>query len=348
MTAGPLTSVGQGNTYVKDFRSTGKLQIEFSRNAKDFSLPNYIQIKKVDKDSGYYLRIDQRNHSRIVGGNLDEYVWADAADRPVLNNNGDEYQFEDYKTIRRNFGQRLGDKATKQADWDVEGGQERTQAQKAMTARTKLVHAALATSGNWDATHRVDVTAISGSGQWSGALSTAPYIKKTLSYGVKKIMLDTGSTVRRGDLILVINPTTALMMSETQELIDHIKQSPAAFDQVRNGSGRWTEWLLPDQIYGIPIVVEDAVITTTPRGAATQTSSFVMGDGICYLLSRPGGLESKGGGPSYSTVTLFAYEDMTVEKTREVEHRRGTVCVVDDIGVGMTAPIAGMSIYNLY
>lgn len=346
MVAGPLSAVGQSNTYVKDMEATGRLQVEFSRNPNDFRLPNYVQIRQVSKDSGYYLRIDARNCSRIVGGNIDEFVWPDGADRPVLNNNGDQFQFEDYMTTRRNFGQQLGDKARTQAQWDLEGGQERTQAQKAMTARTKIVHTALALNANWDASHRLDVGVTLG-GLWSAALSSNPIIKKSLNRAVKQIMLDTGSVVRKKDLILVINPTTAFAISETQELIDHIKQSPEAFEQVRGGTGKWSEWGLPDQLYGLPLIVEDAVINTASRGAAVQSASFVMGDAIAYILSRPGGLVSKGGGPSFSTATLFAYEEMTVEKITDKNNRRLQMSVVDDVGVGMTAPVAGMYLQNI-
>ncbi len=178
-------------------------------------------------------------------------------------------------------------------------------------------------------------------------MTTNPIIKRTLNRGVRQIMLDTGSVVRKKDLVLVINPNLAFAISETQELIDHIKGSPDAYDQVKGGKGKWSEWGIPDTLYGIPVVVEDSVITTTPRGAATQTSSFIMGGNIAYLMSRPGGLVSKAGGPSFSTATLFAYEEMTVEKLQDTVNRRVSLNVIDDVGVGMTAPVSGMYFQNL-
>lgn len=342
MAAGTLTSVGQSNTYVKDFASSGRLQIEFSRSVESFALNRYIQIRPVKKDRGYYLRIDQRNCSRIVGGNIDEFVWPDGHDRPKLNNNGQEFLFEDYATIRRNFGEPIGQKAKEQADWDVAGTLERMLAQKAMTARTQMVHTMLANAANWDATHRSTTTALAG-GLWSAATTANLYIKKSLNAAIKQILLDTGSVVRRKDLILVLSPGGAQMLSETQEIVDHIKGSPEAYDQVKGGSGKWTEWMLPDMLYKIPIVVEDTVVTTTARGAATQTSSFVMADNVAYLMARPGGLVSKGGGPSFSTATIFAYEEMTVEKEMDKRNRLQNCDVVDDVGPGMTAPVSGYS-----
>lgn len=54
MPAGISVFPGQSNTYVKDFRSSGKLQVSFSRNPRDFALANYVQYVPVKRDQGYY------------------------------------------------------------------------------------------------------------------------------------------------------------------------------------------------------------------------------------------------------------------------------------------------------
>lgn len=344
MAAGPLAQIGQNNTYIKDHASSGRMIIEFSRNPKEFPLPNYIQVRPVKKQSGYYLKIDQRQAGRLVGGELNDYVWPDGHPRPKTRQNGQEFNFHDFFCTRRNFGQPIGDLAREQADWSVEDTQEGMQAQQAMTARTLLVHTALDLSANWDATHYVNVTSIPGvSGTWDAALSTNLYIKKSLNYGAKRILKSTLGKVRRKDLILVMNPDMATAISETQEIVDHIKQSPEAYSQLEQNSGRWSEWGLPDRLYGFPVVVEDTVMVTSPKGAATQTEEFVMGGAKAYLLSRPGGLVSKGGGPSFSTVTLFAKEEMTVQRTHDQYNRLLDVDVVDHVGVGLTATAAGFA-----
>lgn len=344
MAAGPVVQIGQDNTYVKDHAASGRMIIEFSRNPKEFALPNYIQIRPVKKQSGYYLKIDQRQAGRLNGGDLNDYVWPDAHPRPKTRQNGQEFNFHDYFAIRRNFGQPIGDLAREQADWNVEDTQEGIQAQQAMTARTLLVQQALDLAANWDAAHYMNVTSIPNvGGTWDAALSTNLYIKKSLNYGAKRVLLSTLSKVRRKDLVLVLNPTTAQAISETQEIVDHIKQSPDAYGQIEQNSGRWSEWGLPDRLYGFPIVVEDTVMVTTPKGAATQTEEFVMADGIAYLLSRPGGLVAKGGGPSFSTATLFAKEEMTVQRKHDEYNRLLDVDVVDHVGVGLTSTAAGFA-----
>lgn len=344
MPAGPLTHIGQANTFVKDHAASGRMVIEFSRNPRDFSLPNYVQIRPVQKEAGYYLHIDAAQAGRLVDGDVNDFVWPDGHPRPQPHKNGLEFNFRDFRCIRRNFGQPVGDLAREQADWDVESTQEGIQAQQAMTARARMVNLALDTAANWDADHYVTVTTIPGvGGTWDAALSTNLYIKKSLNYGARKILEATLGKVRRRDLVLVMNPTTALAISETQEIVDHVKQSPEAYGQLVQGEGRWSEYGLPDKLYGFPVVIEDTVMVTSPKGSGTTTRSYVMQDGVAYLLSRPGGLVARGGGPSFSTVTLFAKEEMTVQRQHDEYNRLLNVDVVDHVGVGLTATAAGFA-----
>jgi len=347
MPAGPYTAVGQGNTYVKDHNATGRMITGFSRNPKEFALNKYCQVRPVKKDSGYYLQLDQFNASRIVNTNIDDYVWSDGRPAPVLNDNGLEFRYVDYRTVRRAFLQQIGNKALDMADWDVDTAQADQLAQKAMTVRTAQAASTLATSGNWDANHRVDVTTISGSGQWSGATSVNTFIKKALNHAVQRIMLDTNSKVRRKDLILVMNPVTAMLIASTQEIVDHIKQSPFAYSQLKNNDSEWSEYGLPDKLYGLPIVVEDATINTAGKNV-TASQSFVMANAIAYILARPGGLMAPVSGPSFSTITTFAYEEMTVETLRDTDNRLTTMRVTDDMVNVVTAPASGFAFLNLY
>jgi len=347
MAAGPYTAVGQSNTYVKDHNATGRMITGFSRSPKEFPLNRYIQVRPVKKDAGYYLQIDQFNASRIVAGNIDDYVWSDGKPAPVLNDNGLEFRYLDYRTVRRAFGQPMGNKAVEQADWAVDTAQADQLAQKAMTVRTVQAHQALASSANWDAAHRKDVTTISGAGQWSAATSVNTFIKKTINAAVRQILLSTNSKVRRKDLVLVLNPTTAMLIGTTQEIVDHIKQSPFAYSQLKNDESQWSEFGLPEKLYGLTIQVEDSTINTAAKGV-TPNPSFVMADAIAYILARPGGIMAPVSGPTYSTVTLFAYEEMTVETMKDQNNRLTTSRVTDDMVNVVTAPAAGFSLLNLY
>jgi hypothetical protein len=336
----PLVQVGNNNTYIAT--NDSGLVIEFSRNPNEFALPNYVQIRPVSRQRGVYLRIDAREASRIVGGNLNDFVWPDGQARPKPRNNGQEFNFQPYQTIRRNFGQPVGNIAKEEADWDVMDTQEAIQAQKAMTARTRLVHDALSVQANWDATNWSNVASIPGAGLWDGALSTNQFIKRSINHGVNVIMKATNSKVKRSDLVLVINPDLANIISTTQEIIDFIKQSPEAAI-VQRGEGRWANWGLPERLYGVKLMVEETTITTTPKGAATQTTDFVMPYTSAYLLARVGGIAARGGGPSFTTCTLLAKEEMTIERKQQQYDRYEDIDVVDDVGVALTAPASGFA-----
>ncbi len=346
MAAGAYTQVGQSNTYVKDHAASGKMIVGYSRNPKDFALNRYCQIKKVTKDRGYYLQINQFNAARIVASNLAEYVWPDGQPRPALNNNGIEFRYLDYETIRRNFGQPTGKKASDQADFDLLGIQEDELAFKAMLSRSVQAQSVLALAGNWDTGHRGDVSTIGG-GMWSAALSTTPFIQKSINVGCNRILLDTVGKVKKNNLVLSFNPNTANKIAETQELRDHIKQSPDALAQVR-GAGAFAQWGLPDMLYGVNIQVDDTVKVTSARGATNVTSEFVCPDAVAYITSRVGGLVAPRGGPTFSTLTCFAYEEMTVEKKVDTDDRLTLCNVVDDVVVIMTAPASAYAFLNLY
>lgn len=338
--APPLVQVGPNNTYIAT--NDTRLVVEFSRNPKDFALPNYVQIRPVPRQRGVYLRIDARQARRLVGGAPSDFVWPDGQPRPRPRNSGQQFNFQPYQTMRYCYPQPIGAIAAEEADWDVVDTQEANQAQKAMTARTVIVHNALGTQANWDAANWSNVTAIAGvGGTWDGALSTNMWIKKSINHGVKTIHKATGGKVKAKDLNFVINPAMAQALGVTQEIIDLVKQSPEA-KNVQTGEGRWAEYGLPDRLYGVNVVVEDAVVTTSAIGG-TDVDSYVMADTVAYLLARVGGLSARGGGPSFTTCTVFAKEEMTIRRKYQEEDRLHDVDVVDDIGVGLTAPSAGFA-----
>lgn len=334
---------GGSNTFIPNHQATNGLVIGFSRNAEDFALNNYVQLKPVTKDQGKYLRITTEEAGRILDADLAEFVWADGNDRPVNNDGTELFNYEDYRTQRYDFGYKLGRKAEEQADWEVGKTHQRIKAQQAMTGRTVKTHGVLAAAGSWDAAHIKDVTTISGNtGTWDASTSARQDIKRSLNYAAEQILKSTLGVVKKKDLRLVLNPTSAHRISETQEIVDHIKGSPEAYSQVKGGDGKWSAWGLPDRLYGYDIVIEDAVKVTSRRGATTATRGFVMGDAIAYMLARPGGLVAPAGdGPNFSTICLFVYEEMTVEEFDDEKNRRLEGHVVDDFTPVQTASVSG-------
>ena len=338
---------GGGNTYIPNARATNNLIIGFSRAADKFPLNDYIQLKEVEKDQGKYLRITTEEAGRILDADLAEFVWADGDDRPMNNDGTELFAFHDYRTNRYDYGYKLGYKASKQAEWDIGLTHQQIKAQQAMTARTLRVHQVLNNPASWEANHRIDVATIAGnSGTWDASTTARQDIKRSLNYAAEQILLSTLAVVRKDDLRLVLSPPVAHRMSETQEIVDHIKGSPEAYSQVKGGTGRWSQWGLPDSIYGFPISVEDSVRVTTRRGAATATREFICGNSP-MLLARPGELVAPAGdGPNFSTICLFVFEEMSVEEFDDEKNRRVEGHVVDDFAPVQTASVSGFRFEN--
>lgn len=334
---------GQSNTYIPDHEATGGLVIGFSRNPDKFPLNQYLQLKPVTKDQGFYLRVTTEEAGRILSSDLSEFVWPDGADRPQGNDGTESFGYFPYRSKRYNYGYKLGDKSREQADWAITETHKAIKAQQAMTARTVRAHAVLGDDNNWEAAHIIEVDQIDGNtGTWDASTVARQDIKRSLNYAAEQILKSTLSVVRKEDLRLVVDVTTAHRISECQEIVDHIKGSPEAYGQVRGQKGKWSQYGLPDELYGFPIVVEDTVKVSTRRGATTPTREFVMPAGRAYMLARPGSLVAPAGdGPNFSTACIFMYEEMTVEEKQDAHNRRTEGHIVDDFDVVITASASG-------
>jgi hypothetical protein len=238
----------------------------------------------------------------------------------------------------------LGQIAMEEADWDIEGIHKMFNAQKAMTARTVKVIQQLETAGNWDANHVAWVENITGNAGYTWEASTSAYldIKRSLQTAVRTIMKATRGVVRFNDLQLVMSPVTASKIALSQEIVDYVKQQPTSPEIIEGSKWGMDMFGLPSKLYGLPVLLEETVKVTSERGATTMTDDFALGEGNVFLLARPGGIEAvAGGGPSFSTVTLFFKEEMTVETKMDVDNRRWDHRVVDHFDPIMTAPVSG-------
>lgn len=120
-----------------------------------------------------------------------------------------------------------------------------------------------------------------------------------------------------------------------------VANSPFAQAQVRGDApGYNTTWGLPDKLYGVDVVVEDAVKVTSKKGA-TDARDFTTGGDTAYLIARPGGLVGVEGSPSFSFLQLFMYEEMGVESKDDPDNRRTNGRVVEMYDVRVVSPIAG-------
>lgn len=341
MAAGDPVFPSGSNTFVKDHAATGGMIINYSRNIEDFALNSYIQIRKVSTEAGYYLKLTVEEAGRILNSGLQDFVWFDGQERPLRNEGTESFVYLEYKTQRNDFGYNLGDKAVNQAGWDIVAVHNAIKAQQAMTARTQRVFTEVSTTGNHDTNHFSAVSSISGNtGTWAASTTQRQDIKRSLNFAADLISQDTLDVVKPDDLVVVFGPDTARDTALSQEIVDHIKHSDHALAQIRGElPGRNVRYGLPDKLYGYPIFV-DGTTKTTSKKNATRAVARVWTSGTAAMLSRPGSLAAEGGGPSFSSVTLFAFEEMTVETLRDERNRRIEAHVVEDLDAVLTATAA--------
>ena len=341
------------NTYIPSFDATGQLVVSFSRNPKDFALNKYITITPVKKSSGYYLKLNAEQAGRVAYSDLKDHVWHDGNDAPHGEWNNEKFEWLNFNTQRYVFPFRLGYKAVDQADWKIVASYSAINAQQAMTARVVKVwdklQSAVGTGINDIATQNCTAAgnAFTGgaaltdgdSGDIAQGTSKGPVFKKALNAVARKINKDTLGACGPKEMCMIINPTVADALSRSKELHTYLKESPVALAQIRGDSESINgKYGLPDKLYGYDIIVEDVVRVSNKKGA-TRATDYVLGDNEAWILARPGDLVGFEGSPSFSTVHLFAYEEMTVEQKDDPDNRRINARIVEDYGVEIVAPI---------
>lgn len=326
--------------YIPSHEASGSLVIEFSRNPTKFSLNQYVKLVPVQRDVGYYLRITAEEAARVLDSTDTRTIWADGQEAPMGDDNLESHEFDKYVTQRRAFPFTIGQKTVAQASWDIVASHARIAAQKAMTSRTFRVNSVLTTGANWGANTSTSSALVGG--YLDQSTETTMLIQSAFLQVAEAILKATLGVVTQGDVVAVMNPTTARRLAKSPEIVNHIKQSPFALAQVRgdvpNQNGKWG---LPDTLYGTKLVIEDAVKVTTKKGASSTTRAFIHPDGSILFVSRPEGITGTEGTTNFATVTLFVYEEMSVEQMSDVNNRRIHGRVVDDYATEITAPASG-------
>ena len=337
-------TVGGGlNTYVPSTNAlaTGALQVEFTRAVNTFAITKYAQIVPVNQMTGYYLRLNSDDNVRVT--DINEFAWPLGNDRPVGKMN--EHDFVAFTAQRFAYPFYIPNETVKQAAWDVVAQHARAKAQLAMTARSMRTATALTTSATFNAVgnYYATGTAISG-GAWT--TSTTNIIQKGIQTALQRISLATGGAVRAEyDVMMVISPTIANLLSQTQEVRDYVKNYPAALPFLQ-GSDTFAKYGLPPNLFGVQVVVDDSVKVTTKKGASSTTRSFVYGNSAVFV-SRPGGLVGVEGSTSFATCQIFAFEDMTVENWDDPKDRRIEGRVIDNSTSEVVAPVSGVLVADV-
>jgi hypothetical protein len=335
-------SPGSANTYVPTFsEATGLVQVEFSRNPASFAVNQYAKLIPVSKDTGFYLSIDDEEQARVVSQS--DYVWADGNDAPE--GIQQDHEFTAFRTIRMAPTFMLGSKAVGNADFEIIAAHARMAASKCMRLRSHRAATALTTTGNWP-TGTTDTATNVGGGKWQGSSSANAYIQKSFNGAVENILTNTNEAVTAKDITCVMSDITAHVITESPEYKDFFQGSPFAVNMVQ-GSGEFNEFLLLSQFFGVGGIIVDPTSRVTNRKGATKARSRIFDDDVVFV-SRVGGQMGTEGVPDFSTLSIFAYEDMTVETEDDTWNRRVRGRVVDDSAVVLTAPLSGYLLTDVW
>ena len=330
------------STFVPNFEASGKIIIGFSRNPKTFPINQYVTIVPVKQGVGYYLKRTVENAGRILVSTVSDRAWPDGNDAPTGEDNTESHEYFKFLTERYAFPFRFGYKAVDQADWNIVAAHAEDAAQQAMTGRTLNVTTTIETSGNYGS-NTSSATSLGGDFLNNGTAdgSGSGYVlKKALQAAGIAINKATWGTVKPKDLVCRAAPDLADPISRSKEIHAYLKESPFALAQVRGDvESQNGLWGLPDSLYGFKWVIEDAVYNSKKKGD-TASLGYVASSNVLPILARPGKLVGVVGAPSFSSVHVWVYEEMTVENKDDVDNRRHSGRVVDDYGQDLVASAA--------
>ena len=322
--------------------------IDFSRNLTDFALNHYTKLTPVDKMTGYYLEMTLEEAARVLSADDAEHDWPDGADAPDSNDGTESFEFKDFKTRRKAYTARLGNLGTEQASWDIIAQHSRIKAQQAMTARTMEALGVLTNVNNYLTGHQSNVADISGnSGTWAQSTSGRQDIQRTINHIAKTIGKATLSTVKKKDLVLVVSPDAATEIAESQEIVEMLKGSRYGAPYIEGKQWDNSDWGLPGDLYGVKLVVEDAVKVTSRKGASAVAKDYVLAGADAMIVARPGALEGMYGSPEFSSCSIFVYSDFETYTKNDKDNEVTKIRIVDNRKAVMTAPVSSFLLSNV-
>ncbi len=335
------------SVFIPDHAGTANLVTSFSRKPSTFKVGQWASYTPITKPEAYFLKLNFDMCARFMGARSGTYVaaptiWPRGADAPQLTTGLESFEYTRVSTQRHADGYTLDRDTAQLADWDIKAVQDSFFAQKAMTEREIVAIAAATTTSNYDSTHYATATSWGG-GYLNEGTSANPIFKRALQAMFRRIFMDTRGAVQMSDMVCVMNPATANLISQSAEITDFVKNNQFGYEQLKGTL--LTNWGMPAEYQGFRIVVDDTVYVPTapgPAGATVpQTGYGAWPWGTVALLARPGSLISQAGGPSFSTIHVWLREDMVVETMDDPNNRKFVSRIVNDYDVDCVAPVTG-------
>lgn len=317
--------------------------IGYTRNQDSFAVNSYTQAVPVEKRSDLYVRLDADNASRILSSGAEDFNWAPGADRPDGKWNLESFDFRGFTCKRKAYGFKLDTDTVNEAEYNIVNTETRAKAQQAMTARSLIATTLLTTSGNHSNTL---ASSNWSSKKWDAGTTANPYFLEGLLLMYKTIHLASQGSVSPADIVVVLNPDNARLISTSAEIRDYVKylDNSKVNQQFFSGNPALVRnFGLPTEYMGFTLRVEDAVRNTAKKGG-TQSKGYMWTSDVAVMLARPNGQEGEASSKiRLATCTIFEKENMNVEMFDSDDDARWNRVVkgsiVDDYDAVLTSPI---------
>lgn len=334
---------GPNTAYVPKFDEKARLVINYSRDPKKNLINELLTLTPVSRQVGKFPKINPLTRVNLTATYGDSRKWGDGDPAPMDHLGANQHEWFEYFTQRYAEQESIGYYMQSQSEWDVKKVAADTLASRLMKLRAYNFYTELQTAGNYTNT---DTATNYGGGVWSSATSANRYIQKTLAAATEAVVKSTGEGVNADDLVLVMGPVVAHKTAASGEIADYLAQNPVAEKYLTGAlwEKQTMRYGLPPYLYGVKVVVDSQVRTTSALGATVATS-FMAGDTSAYLIARPGSLVS-GVGANFSFIHCFVHEnsEMLVEEIDDPINKRTLVRVVDDHQMKVIAKEAGVLI----
>lgn len=319
------------NVFVPGFSAsmTEKLIVDYGRDPKKAPINMLAGITTTDLPAGYFNRQKPEAQSRL----LDDPAAYEFPDNTLFSPKQDNRRDFDYVTWvakRYAYPAYVGDMELEYASWDIQAQVVNDLGNQAILNRMKQFYNVLNTSGNY-LSGLTDTATNYGGGLWSAGTSANRYIEKTVQSVL--IAMDKASVngVNPEELFLVVTPTVAMAMARSQEIADGLFRTTDYKEHLQYDlwKGQLTRYGLPPVLYGINLVVDNWVKTTTRIGQTTS-STYTADTNSAYFLTKPGGIKSFSGGSSFGSVQFFVpkgKEMVTEVLDQPVDKRKMIRCI---------------------
>lgn len=341
---------GGNNTYIPTWEATGLL-VKFTRDITRFRINKYLKTMKVPKKQGYYLTLNGQDPYRVVS--INDYLWDDSADAPGGRQERQGFGFQPYLTARYCFAFNLGEMSVAQAEWPIVAEHAAMAGAKSMTVRTLINTTLLTTTANWSGVGFTNTSAASGA--WSSSSITNSYIQTDINTAMIAVEQASGGIVTDEEALqLTLNPVETRLISKSPEYKQYITGSPDALAAITDQRNPNRKYGMAPYLYGLGLVVENAVVVTTPKSGnvptqPAQTQSYVWPAASGCITSKPTGIVQSSGEQTldFSTICARFYEEMTTEQKSDPDNRREVGRVVEDYVISLQAPQTGYLLTGL-